>query len=1076
MKHFNILKKTYWLLLIVLFYGGNAWGQVTVIDFETAGAGYTPSTTTGTGFTDVFNRTNANLPNCTNETGFYWAVEDLPITDPSIDLDQIDVTGSTSFTFAIDMVAHHYLDWDISDEMLITYSLDGGAYQNLMWIQSVPDGDAFNSLAALDTDFDGDGECANHLPSLTTGANGGCTVSTSDFATFTTGSIALGGNSTLDIRIQFISLTSADEGIYLDNITITEAGVATPTVGFDNLTSTDNEGNTISIPVTLTNGSTFPVTLNVAATDLTTEGGDYTLNTTTITFNSDGTQNVSIDFNQDVDFDDEMLTLTLTEATATGVTISQDTNNVIILDDDVAPTFSFTVASGSQVEGNSGTTTYDIDVTISATANASVDVAVTGGTATNGGDDYTFTTPTTLNFTNGGATTQTVSVTIVGDTICESSETVIFALQNAVSAAIGGITTHTLTITQDDATWCNTSSLAAGLIINEFSNGASGTQEYTELLVTGTPGTVVDIRGWVVDDNNGIFSNGPGSGRGIAQGHLRFKDDCAWENIPVGSLIVIYHDAEKNTEIAADDPTDSDGDYVYILGADNEIIEGNDDASLVPSSSDSNYVNATTWLAGAGAGAQIGLSNSQDGIQVRAPQTSNYGFVHGLSYGFTDADHPDFSEVGVSISAALHWTGGGGSTVWSFTHDTDDDYKDKDNWTSTTADATTQTPGDFNNAANQVYIESLRTPYLPIETAADTDVCTIDAGETKTFYSNGDSDVLGKVTNNNGSDYGNTTLSTFLAAGTNGVYTRNFGSGDYYFFERYYTLSVTSAPGTPNYDTRFYYTTAELTAFTNEINALTGSSYTIATILPTLRIYKTASTTTVETAAAAGDFEIQTPTFGVQSPQSYAYWEYSGWTGFSGFALGTHITLLPVEWLNFEGEKVGNSSLLKWTTENEVNNNGFYVMRSTNGVDYKSLGFVDAQSKNSSKSVYDYQFIDESLPKGVIYYQLKQVDLDGEEHFSNVIEIDNSESVLELMTIAPNPSKDFFRIETFNSVNVDVTVNIMSIEGKFYGKFTGDVNAASDFLKNTSSKLSTGLYIVTLETENDVKHFKVSKY
>lgn len=1064
MKHFNILKKTYWLLLIVLFHGGNAWGQVTVIDFETAGAGYTPSTTTGSSFTDVFNRTNADLPSCTNESGFYWAVEDLPITDPSIDLDQIDVTGSTSFTFAIDMVAHHYKDWDTADEMLITYSLDGGAYQNLMWIQSVPDGDAFNSLAALDTDFDGDGECANHLPSLTTGTNGGCTVSTSDFATFTTGSIALGGNSTLDIRIQFIALTATDEGIYLDNITITEAGVATPTVGFDNLTSTDNEGNTINIPVTLTNGSAFPVTLNVAATDLTSEGGDYTINTGTITFNADGTQNVSITFNHDADFDDEMLTLTLTEATATGVTISQDTNNVIIIDDDTPPTIGFDNATSSGAENSS----INIPVTLSSATVFPVTISIGATNNTAEGGDYTLNT-TTLTFNANGS--QNVNITFNDDVDTDNETLTLTMTETTATGVVISQATNDVTIFDDD-----TPPLSAGLIINEFSNGATGTQEYVELLVTGTPGTVVDIRGWVVDDNNGIFSNGPGSGRGIAQGHLRFKDDCAWENIPVGSLIVIYHDAEKNTEIAADDPTDSDGDYVYILGADNEIIEGNDDASLVPSSSDSNYVNATTWLAGAGAGAQIGMSNIQDGIQVRAPQTSNYGFVHGLSYGFTDSQHPDFPQVGISISAALHWTGGGGTTVWSFTHGTDDYHKDKDNWTSTTANASSQTPGAFNNAANQTFIESLRVPYLPIETAADTDVCTIDAGETKTFYSNGDSDVLGKITNNNGSDYGNSTLSTFLAPGTNGVYTRNFGSGDFYFFERYYTLSVTSVPGTPNYDTRFYYTAAELIAYTNEINALTGASYTPVTILPILRIYKTAGTMTVETAASPGDFEIQTPTFGVQSPQNYAYWEYTGWTGFSGFAIGSHITLLPVEWLNFEGEKVGKNSLLKWTTEDEVNNNGFYVMRSTNGVDYKSLGFVDAQSKNSNNSVFDYQFIDENLPKGIIYYQLKQVDLDGSEDFSNVIEIDNSKSVLELMTIAPNPSKDFFRIETYNSINVDVTVNIMSVEGKFYGKFTGDVNAASDFLKNTSSKLSTGLYIVTLETENDVKHFKVSKY
>ncbi|EDP98508.1 putative lipoprotein [Kordia algicida OT-1] len=207
----------------------------TVIDFETVNSGYTPSGTSGTGFTDVFNRTNADLPNTTSETGFYWAIEDTSLSNPSIDLDQIDVTGSADFTFSIDMVAHHYLDWDTSDELLITYSVDGGSYQNLMWVQSIPDGDISNSVAALDTDFDGDGECGNVLPALTTGTNAGCTVSSSDFQTFSTSAITLSGNSTLDIRLQFNGLTAGDEGIYLDNITITETSACTDAMDFSNV-------------------------------------------------------------------------------------------------------------------------------------------------------------------------------------------------------------------------------------------------------------------------------------------------------------------------------------------------------------------------------------------------------------------------------------------------------------------------------------------------------------------------------------------------------------------------------------------------------------------------------------------------------------------------------------------------------------------------------------------------------------------------------------------------------------------------------------------------------------------------
>ena len=127
------------LVIICLISYNYHYGQTTTtIDFETEGDGYTPSEIWGSNWTDVFNRTNYNMSIVTNEDGYYWACEDLSITNPYIDLDQINVAGASSFTFSIDLLAHHNNDWDASDELLITYSLDGQSYQNLMWVQSMP--------------------------------------------------------------------------------------------------------------------------------------------------------------------------------------------------------------------------------------------------------------------------------------------------------------------------------------------------------------------------------------------------------------------------------------------------------------------------------------------------------------------------------------------------------------------------------------------------------------------------------------------------------------------------------------------------------------------------------------------------------------------------------------------------------------------------------------------------------------------------------------------------------------------------------------------------------------------------
>ena len=69
------------MVLVFLFSFCVGFGATTTIDFETENDGYTASATEGTGFTDVFNRTNPDLGG--NAT-YMWSFEDLSIEDPTI--------------------------------------------------------------------------------------------------------------------------------------------------------------------------------------------------------------------------------------------------------------------------------------------------------------------------------------------------------------------------------------------------------------------------------------------------------------------------------------------------------------------------------------------------------------------------------------------------------------------------------------------------------------------------------------------------------------------------------------------------------------------------------------------------------------------------------------------------------------------------------------------------------------------------------------------------------------------------------------------------------------------------------
>ncbi|QIR79523.1 hypothetical protein FA592_11935 [Sulfurospirillum diekertiae] len=109
------------------------------------------------------------------------------------------------------------------------------------------------------------------------------------------------------------------------------------------------------------------------------------------------------------------------------------------------PTLS--IADASLAEGNSGTSYMNFTVTLSPSANASVNYTTANGTAT-AGSDY-ITTSGTLTFTSVGTTTQTISVPILGDTVIEPDETFTVTLSNASGATISR-TTATGTILNDD--------------------------------------------------------------------------------------------------------------------------------------------------------------------------------------------------------------------------------------------------------------------------------------------------------------------------------------------------------------------------------------------------------------------------------------------------------------------------------------------------------------------------------------------------------------------------------------------------------------------------------------------------
>jgi hypothetical protein len=171
---------------------------------------------------------------------------------------------------------------------------------------------------------------------------------------------------------------------------------------------------------------------------------------------------------------------------------------------------------------------------------------------------------------------------------------------------------------------------------------------------------------------------------------------------------------------------------------------------------------------------------------------------------------------------------------------------------------------------------------------------------------------------------------------------------------------------------------------------------------------------------------------------------------------------LPIELLSFEGYNNEDVNELSWITLSESNNDYFSVLRSIDGVQFSEIGAVDAIGNSIDE--HQYRFTDHEPHVGMNYYKLKQVDIDGDYGFSNIIAI-NALPEAEI-NIFPNPTtKDLF-IEIGPSVEQgEHQVMIVDISGKAIShelKVSADqqVYKVDDF-----SNVVPGIYIVKIFNE-----------
>src|SRR4051794_3357901 len=321
---------------------------------------------------------------------------------------------------------------------------------------------------------------------VTAGAKNGNAAADRTALSSTVSALSIANGATFWIRWNDTDATGADDGLAVDDFSLTPQSVVPP-----NLTINDvslNEGNAGTTSFTFTVSLSTPagpggVTFDIATANGTaTQPSDYTQKSLTAQTIPAGSSTYSFTVLVNGDTTPETNeTFFVNVTNVTGAVVTDGQGQGTIVNDDAAP--NLTINDVTLNEGNAGTTTFTFTVSLSAPApggGVTFDIATANGTATQP-SDYTQKTLTSQTIP-AGSSTYTFDVLVNGDTTPETDETFFVNVTNIVNA-IGTDTQGLGTIVNDDIT----------KIHDVQGNGAA----------TPIPGATVTVEGIVVANFQG---------------------------------------------------------------------------------------------------------------------------------------------------------------------------------------------------------------------------------------------------------------------------------------------------------------------------------------------------------------------------------------------------------------------------------------------------------------------------------------------------------------------------------------------------------------------------------------------
>jgi hypothetical protein len=316
--------------------------------------------------------------------------------------------------------------------------------------------------------------------------------------------------------------------------------------------------------------------------------------------------------------------------------------------------------------------------------------------------------------------------------------------------------------------------------------------------------------------------------------------------------------------------------------------------------------------------------------------------------------------------------------------------------------------------------------------------------------------------NPNGQNLGSTDVRVYINTGA----VRN--DGYQYYLDRNIVIQPTNAPTAP-VSVRYYFLNTEA----NNLIGATGCG-TCSTISDayqsgiTQYSYAPAEENGTLSDNGSGTYNFITPSQVDVIPYDNGYYAEYQVSHFSEFWINSggpgQSNPLPMVMGVFTVTKNQHTALLQWSTLQESNSDHFVIERSTDGINYTTIGTLPAAG--NSTTTIKYQFTDEQIATGISYYRIRLIDKDDKSMYSPVRKISYADNDFTI-SITPNPV-------TKGVVYINTSVNCNRIELRdATGRLIKSASATGMQNQLPVQHVAKGMYFVTAITDSGRKVEKI---